>query len=41
MHFNVPREQFETSSRHKKRYFEDGEKIRGCRGLLERVILYL
>ena len=38
MHFNVPREWFETNSRHQRRYSEGGLKIRGCRGLLARVI---
>ena len=36
--FNVPRDWFETNSRHQKRYSEGGKKIRGCRGLLGRVI---
>ena len=38
VHFNVPRDWFETNSRHQKHYSEGSEKIRGCRGLLERVI---
>ena len=38
VHFNVPRDWFETNSRHQKRYSEDGKKFRGCRGLLGRVI---
>ena len=38
MHFNVPRDWFETNSRHQKRYSESGKKIRECRGLLLRVI---
>ena len=36
--FNVPREWFETNSRHQKRYSEGGKKNRGCRGLLGRVM---
>ena len=39
--FNLPRHWFEKSSRYKSRYFEVGKKIRGCRGVLERVTLYL
>ena len=39
VHFNVPRDWFETNSRHQKRYYEGGKKNRGCRGLLGRVIL--
>jgi len=38
VHFNVPRDWFETNSRHQKRYSEGGQKIRGCRGLLGGVI---
>ena len=38
VHFNVPRDWFETNSRHQKRFSGDGQKIRGCRGLLGRVI---
>ena len=46
MHFNVPRDWFETNSQHtlkcitphQKRYYESGKKIRGCRGLLGRVV---
>ena len=41
VHFNVPRDWFETNSGHQKRYSEDGEKIRGCRALLGRVISHL
>ena len=40
VHFNVPRDWFETNSRHQKRYSEGGKKIRGCRGLLGGVISY-
>ena len=36
--FNVPRDWFETNSRHQKRYSKGGKKIRGCRSLLGRVI---
>ena len=39
VHFNVPRDWFETNSRHKKRYSEGDKKNRGCRGLLGRVIV--
>ena len=38
VHFDVPRDWFETNSRHQKRYSEGGKKTRGCRGLLGRVI---
>ena len=38
VHLNVPRDWFETNSRHQKRYSEGGKKNRGCRGLLGRVI---
>ena len=38
VHFNVPRDWFETNSRLQKRYCEGGKKIRGCRGLLGRVV---
>ena len=38
VHFNVPRDWFETNSRHQKRYSEGGKNIRGCRGLLRTVI---
>ena len=38
VHFNVPRNRFETNSQHQKRYSEDGKKFRGCRGLLGRVL---
>ena len=38
VHFNVPRDWFETNSRHQKRYSEGGKKNRGCRGLLGSVI---
>ena len=41
VHFNVPRGLFETNSRHKIRYSEDCKRIRGCRGILGRVMLYL
>ena len=37
-HFKVPRDWFETSLRHQKRYSNSGKKNRGCRGLLGRVI---
>ena len=37
VHFNVPRDWFETNSRHQKRYSKGGKRIRGCRGLLGRV----
>ena len=36
MHVNVPRDWFETKSRHQDRDSEDGKKFRGCRGLLGR-----
>ena len=39
VHFNVPHDWFEANSRHQKRYSEGSEEIRGCRGLLGRVIL--
>ena len=39
VHFNVPRDWFETNLRHQKRYSEGGKKIRGCLGLLGRVIV--
>ena len=35
---DAPRDWFETNSWHQKRYSEVGKKIRGCRGLLGRVI---
>ena len=38
VHFNVPRDWFETNSWHQKRYSEGGKNIHGCRGLLGRVI---
>ena len=38
VHFKVPRDWFETSLRHQKRYSKGVKKIRGCRGLLGRVI---
>ena len=38
VHFKVPRDGFETSLRHQKRYSKGDKKIRGCRGLLGRVI---
>ena len=38
VHFNVPRDWFETNSRHQKRNSEGDKKICGCRGLLGRVI---
>ena len=38
VHFNVPRDWFETNSRHQKRYSEGGKKNCGCRGLLGSVI---
>ena len=37
---NVTRDWSETNSRYKKRYSEDGKKLRGCRGLLGRVITF-
>ena len=36
VHFNVPRDWFETSSWYQKRCSEGGQKILGCRGLLGR-----
>ena len=36
--FNVPRDWFETNSRHQKHYSEGSKKNRGCRGLLGSVI---
>ena len=36
--FDVPRDWLETNSQHQKLYSEGGKKIRGCRGLLGRVI---
>ena len=39
VHFKVPRDCFETHSRHQKCHSEGGKKIRGCRGLLGRVIM--
>ena len=41
VHLNVPRNWFETNSRHQKCYSEGGQKIRGCHGLLGRVIIIL
>ena len=38
VHFNEPRDWFEINLRHEENYSEDGKKIRGCRGLLGRVI---
>ena len=38
VHFNVPRDWFETNSGHQKHYSKGGKKICGCRGLLGRVI---
>ena len=38
VHFIVPGDWFEINSWHQKRYSEGGKKIRGCRGLLKRVI---
>ena len=38
VHFNVPRDWFETSLHHQKRYSEGGKKNRWCRGLLGGVI---
>ena len=38
MHFNVPHDWFETNLWHQKRYSEGGKNIRGCCGLLGRVI---
>jgi len=40
-HFNVPGVWFKINSRHQKRYNEGGKKIRGCRGLLGRVVQYM
>ena len=37
VHFNVPRDWFETNSRHQKHYSEGGKKI-VCHGVLGRVI---
>ena len=37
VHFNIPRDWFETNSQNQKHYSEGGKKIRGCRGLLGRV----
>ena len=34
----VPRDWFETNSRHPKRYSEGGKKLCGSRGLLGRVV---
>ena len=39
VHFKVPRDWFETNSRHQKHYSKGGKKNRGCRGLLGRVIV--
>ena len=39
VHFNVPRDWLETTSRHQKRYYEDGKNVCGWPGLLGRVIL--
>ena len=41
VHFNAPRDWFETNLRHQKRYSEGSKKIRGCCGLLGRVIQML
>ena len=40
VHCNLPRDWFETNSRHQKRYSEGGKKrwCRWCRGLLRRVM---
>ena len=38
VHFNVRRDWFETNSRHQKSYSKGGKKIRGCHGLLGRVV---
>ena len=38
LHFNVPRDWFETNSRHQNRYCEGGKQNRGCRGLLGGVV---
>ena len=40
VHFDVPRDWFETNSRHHEPYSENGEKFRGCRGLLGRVVSF-
>ena len=37
VHFDVPRDWFETNSRHQKRFSKDGKIIRGFGGLLGRV----
>ena len=34
VHFNVPRDLFETNSGHQKCYSEGGKTNRGCRGVL-------
>ena len=34
----LTRDWFETNSRHQKSYSKGGKKIRGCRGLLGRVV---
>jgi len=39
VHFGVPRDWFETNSRHQRRYSEGGKKNRGCCGLLGRVVM--
>ena len=39
VHSNVPRDWFETNSRHPKRYSESDKKVLGCRGLLGRVVM--
>ena len=39
VHFNVPRDWFETNSRQKHHYSEGGKKIRGCRGQLGRIVV--
>ena len=31
VHFKVPRDWFETNSRHQNRYSEDGKQFGGCR----------
>ena len=41
VYFNVPRDCFETNSRHPKRYSEGGKNICGCRGLLGREIMLI
>ena len=38
VHFKVPRDWFETSLRHQNVTLKAAKKIRGCRGLLGRVI---